>query len=164
MNLESSMRLACFAVLALALAPLGMAETAPPWGNPAIQAGPTPVTDPTAVPKAAGWRAETIVSGLAHPWGLAFLPNGDMLVTERPGRLRLVRDGKLDPAPISGTPEVLALRQGGLLDVSVHPDFARNRLIYLTFSSGTEEANGTRLVRGELRRGKCPPSAPVRHS
>jgi aldose sugar dehydrogenase len=66
----------------------------------------------------------TVVEGLVHPWSMAFLPNGDMLVTERPGRLRIVRDGVLDPTPIGGVPEVRAQGQGGLLDVVLHPDFA----------------------------------------
>ena len=61
----------------------------------------------------------TVSRGLEHPWGLAFLPDGAMLVTERPGRLRLIRDGVLDPAPIPGTPEVYASGQGGLLDVAL---------------------------------------------
>jgi glucose/arabinose dehydrogenase len=81
---------------------------------------------------------------------LAFLPNGDMLVTERPGRLRLVRNGQLVAEPIGGVPKVLALNQGGLLDVEIHPDFARNNFVYLTYASGTPEANRTTLTRGRL--------------
>ena len=98
------------------------------------------------------YRIRTVVDGLVNPWGLAFLPNGDLLVTERPGRLRLVRQGKLLPTPVAGVPAVLVRGQGGLLDVAVHPDFATNKLVYLSFSKPTgERENGTTaVVRGTL--------------
>lgn len=98
------------------------------------------------------YRVRTVVEGLVNPWGLAFLPNGDLLVTERPGRLRIVRQGKLLPAPVPGVPAVLVRGQGGLLDVAVHPDFASNKLVYLSFSKPTgERENGTTVVvRGTL--------------
>jgi len=84
---------------------------------------------------------------LDHPWGIAFLPGGGMLVTERPGRLRVIRNGVLDPAPIGPLPAMLARSLGGLLDVSLHPRFAENRLIYLTYSKpGTEEGSATTAV------------------
>ena len=67
------------------------------------------------------------MTGLQNPWSLAFLPNGDMLVTEKPGRLRIVRNGLLDPQPIAGVPQVLAIGQGGLLEVALHPRFAENQ-------------------------------------
>ncbi len=92
------------------------------------------------------YRVVTVVDGLDHPWGLAFLPNGDMLVTERAGRLRIVRQGALDPTPIEGVPEVHARGQGGLLDVAVHPDFARNRFVYLSFSKPGPGGNATTAV------------------
>ncbi|MCT0219764.1 PQQ-dependent sugar dehydrogenase [Synechococcus sp. CS-1329] len=97
-----------------------------------------------------GVRRTVLVRGLEHPWGLAWLPAGDLLITERPGRLRLVRQGVLDPRPIAGLPPLLAMGQGGLLDVAVHPRFARNQLVYLTFSAGEAQANQTRLVRARL--------------
>ena len=75
-----------------------------------------------------------VTKQLERPWGLAFLPNGDMLVTERPGRLRIVRGGVLDPAPIAGMPTIRAVVIGGLADVVLHPDFARNRLVYFSYS------------------------------
>ena len=75
-----------------------------------------------------------VTKGLDHPWGLAFLPNGDMLVTERPGRLRVIRSGVLDPTPITGLPQIRAVTLGGLLDIALHPRFAENRLIYFTYS------------------------------
>jgi glucose/arabinose dehydrogenase len=84
---------------------------------------------------------------LDHPWGIAFLPDGGMLVTERPGRLRVVRGGVLDPTPIGPLPAMLARSLGGLLDVSLHPRFAENRLIYLTYSKpGAEEGSATTAV------------------
>jgi len=102
------------------------------------------------VPEAGGWRTEVVVTGLRHPWSIAWLPDGSALVTERDGRLRMIRDGKLDPSPISGLPPLLAHGQGGLLDVSLHPDFASNRLVYLTFATGTPDENRTALARGRL--------------
>lgn len=110
--------------------------------------GPAPISGD--VPEAQGWRTEVVVSGLAHPWGIAWLPDGSALVTERPGRLRLIRDGRLDPQPIAGLPPILAEGQGGLLDVALHPDFADNRLVYLTLAIGTQDANRTALARGRL--------------
>ena len=89
----------------------------------------------------------TVLQGLEHPWSMAWLPDGNLLITERPGRLRIVRNGTLDPTPIAGVPEVFAFKQGGLMDVSPHPRFAENRLIYLTYSHGTRDANRTRVAR-----------------
>lgn len=80
------------------------------------------------------YRITTVASGLINPWSMAFLPNGDMLVTERPGRLRIVRKGKLLDAAVTGTPEVFARGQGGLLDIALHPSFATNKLIYLSYA------------------------------
>lgn len=93
---------------------------------------------------------ETVASGFENPWSLAFLPDGAMLVTERPGRLRIVHDGIVSD-PIANVPAVVAQKQGGLLDVAVHPGFAKNRLIYLTFSENRDAgANGTSLARARL--------------
>lgn len=112
-------------------------------------------TTPTAdVPEMMGWKAETVVDGLEHPWGMAWLPDGSALVTERPGRLRLIKDGKLQKRPVAGVPEVLADGQGGLLDVALHPRFADNGLVYLTFAQGTRESNRTALARGRLVDGR----------
>jgi glucose/arabinose dehydrogenase len=79
-------------------------------------------------------RVTVVTKGLERPWGIAFLPSGDMLVTERPGRLRVIRDGVLDPTPISGLPPIRAALIGGLLDIALHPSFAQNRLIYFAYS------------------------------
>lgn len=97
-----------------------------------------------------GLQLVAVAKGLDRPWALAFLPDGGMLVTERPGRLRLVRDGALDPRPIAGVPEVHAQGQGGLLDIALHPDFARNRTLFLTYAHGTAQANRTRIARAVL--------------
>ncbi|QKT02691.1 PQQ-dependent sugar dehydrogenase [Ectothiorhodospiraceae bacterium 2226] len=117
---------------------------------PAVPAAPEPVEPTADVPMAEGWRMETVVEGLEHPWSMAFLPDGDILVTERPGRLRLVRDGELVEDPIEGVPEVLAQNQGGLLDIVLHPDFEENRYVYLTYASGSPDRNRTTLARGVL--------------
>ena len=95
--------------------------------------------------------AETLATGLEHPWGLAFLPNGGFLVTERPGRLRLVgADGRVDPRPVEGLPRIAATGQGGLLDVALHPDFANNRLVYLSYAEAGDGGVGTAVARGRL--------------
>jgi len=98
------------------------------------------------------YRVVTVVEGLEVPWSMAWLPNGDMLVTERPGRLRIVRGGELDPTPITGTPTVRARGQGGLLEVAVHPDFESNQFVYLTYSKpNTDGSEGTTaLIRARL--------------
>ena len=95
--------------------------------------------------------AQTVAQGLQHPWAVAFLPEGRFLVTERPGRLRVVEaDGRLRP-PVQGLPEIDARGQGGLLDVITDSDFARNRRIYFCFSEpGQGMANGTALARARL--------------
>ena len=96
-------------------------------------------------------RVVTLAEGLAKPWSLAFLPNGDMLVTEKPGRVRLIRDGVLMPEPVPGVPEVDPRRQGGLMDVVLHPQFAENSWVYLTYSKPGEGDNATTaLARGRF--------------
>ena len=100
-------------------------------------------------------KAVPVIEGLEHPWGMAWLPNGDILITERPGRLRIVRDGTLDPQAIAGVQPVstvsaeqlFASQQGGLLDIALHPRFEENRWIYFTYSHGTPQANRTRVAR-----------------
>jgi glucose/arabinose dehydrogenase len=108
------------------------------------QRSPTPERVKTNV------RVETVAEGLEHPWALAFLPDGRILVTERPGRLRLVgRDGRVSQ-PLAGVPEVVARGQGGLLDVAVDPAFEQNRLVYLSYSEPGEGGAGTAVARGRL--------------
>lgn len=91
-----------------------------------------------------------LVDSLEHPWGLDWLPDGTMIVTERPGRVRLIRDGQLEPTPVAGVPNVLSAGQGGLLDVSVHPQFAENQWVYFTYAEGDRTANQTRVARARL--------------
>jgi glucose/arabinose dehydrogenase len=106
---------------------------------------------PQPAPSSAVVRAETFASGLDRPWGLAILPDGRMLVTERSGALKLVeRDGKVS-APLSGVPEVAARGQGGLLDVALDPRFAENQMVYLSYSEpGDGGTAGTSVARGRL--------------
>jgi glucose/arabinose dehydrogenase len=117
----------------------------------AVIPGPVAATDPTKLPIAQNIRLTTLIEGLEAPWGFAFLPNGDMLITELLGQLRYVKKGKLEPRPISGVPPVATGGQGGLMDVILHPNFAQNKLIYLSHSHGDESASRTRVVRAELR-------------
>ena len=100
-------------------------------------------------------RLVTVTEGLERPWGLVFLPDGRMLVTERPGRLRVVeRDGRLDPAPVAGLPRVDAQGQGGLLDIALHPQFATNGWIYWAYAQKEFFGkNGTEVARGKLAGG-----------
>ena len=99
-------------------------------------------------------RVVTVASGLQHPWGLAFLPDGRMLVTERPGRLRIVeKNGKLLP-PLRGLPAVAAGGQGGLLDVALDPAFAENSRIYLSFAEPGPGGAGTAVLRTHLNAGE----------
>lgn len=113
--------------------------------NGAGQKSPTPESTPGVV------TAETVASGLEHPWGLAFLPDGRMLVTERPGRLRIVSaNGTLSPA-LAGVPAVAASNQGGLLDVALDPAFTTNALVYLSYAEPGEGGTaGTSVARGRL--------------
>ncbi len=97
-------------------------------------------------------RVNTLTQGLAHPWSLAFLPDGRMLVTERAGRLRIIgKDFKLEPQPVGGVPTVAAVGQGGLMDVVLHPKFAENSVVYLSYSAGDNKGIGTEVARGTLK-------------
>ena len=109
--------------------PRGPQAANPPETEPArVDSSPTDPAPPEAIAVVNTVTPVTVVEGLEHPWGIAWLPNGDMLITERPGRLRRVsRDGTLDPTPMAGLPPVLALGQGGLLDIALHPQFEQNR-------------------------------------
>jgi glucose/arabinose dehydrogenase len=109
---------------------------------PAPSAGQTPVQRSMHH----DFRVVTVAEGLVHPWSIAFLPGGDMLITERPGRLRIVRNGRLLENPVQGVPAVLFRGQGGLLEVLPHPNFAQNRLLYLTYSKPVTDSAGTTAV------------------
>ena len=114
----------------------------------------TPVLGQAPVLRSANhdYRVVTVADGLIGPWSIAFLPGGDILITEKSGRLRLVRDGVLRMEPVEGVPEVLDRGQGGLMDVVPHPDFESNQFVYLTYSKpigdGTEAT--TALGRGRF--------------
>jgi glucose/arabinose dehydrogenase len=121
---------------AIVEAPLGVQAQAPRSPTPASMKGVVDI--------------QTIAKGLEHPWSLAFLPDKRMLVTERPGRLRLVEpDGRV-LEPLAGVPQVYASGQGGLLDVALSPTFDNNRLVYLSFAEPGEGGAGTAVARGRL--------------
>jgi len=143
-------RLLAMGMVMLACGGLAVAQSASP--APAAAATPAsasvrptlPAGLPISPPLGEGpWDVQTqagslhvtlVAKGLDHPWGMVFLPNGDMLVTERAGRLRVIRKGALDPTSIAGVPDVLATGIGGLMDIALHPKFAKNRLIYLAYA------------------------------
>ena len=128
----------------LALVPLVTQCQAQTPHDGASQASPQPRSMDGRV------ATETVAEGLEHPWALAFLPDGRMLVTERPGRLRLVgKDGRVSK-PLGGVPAVQARGQGGLLDVAIDPQFADNRLVYLSYAEPGEGGAGTAVARGRL--------------
>jgi len=96
-------------------------------------------------------RVTVVTRGLVHPWSLVFLPDGSMLVTERPGRIRVVRAGVLDPKPLGGVPEARTKGNGGLMDIALHPRFAENHLVYFTYDKPVEKDRGApTLARGRL--------------
>ena len=98
----------------------------------------------------ADFRLETVAQNLEHPWSLAFLPDDAMLVTEREGRLRMIRNGSLVEAPISGVPELVVSGQGGLLDIILHPDFKQNQVLFLSYAHRNREGMTTRVARARL--------------
>ncbi|MFT0862272.1 PQQ-dependent sugar dehydrogenase [Ancylobacter sp. G4_0304] len=107
--------------------------------------------EPVTLPSSAGpLTVETVASGLESPWSLAFLPDGRMLVTERPGRLRIVSRSGTVSAPVRGLPAVYARGQGGLLDVALAPDFSSSRAIYFSYAEPREGASGTSVARARL--------------
>jgi glucose/arabinose dehydrogenase len=140
------------AVLSLMLCSWAATASSPTLNGPTqskdlLRTSPTPMA----------FQVQTLAKGLSHPWSLAWLPGGDMLITEREGRLRRVsRDFQLDPRPIEGLPaDIVADGQGGLFDVAVHPDHARNGWIYLAYAQAAKDgprgASATALVRARLQ-------------
>ena len=111
---------------------------------------PTPVSAQSGVVRSLehDYRVVTVADGLIRPWSMAWLPNGDMLVTEKPGRLRIVRDGNLLPDPVPGVPEVVDQGQGGLFDVLPHPDFASNNVLFISYAKPVEGGSTTSVLRG----------------
>lgn len=96
------------------------------------------------------FRIVKVTNGLEHPWGMAFLPDGRILVSERPGRLRIIDKGQLQPQPVSGLPQVSSRGQGGLLDVALHPDFSSNQLVYFAYTASRSRGISTNVARGRL--------------
>ena len=96
------------------------------------------------------YRVIKVVEGLEQPWSLAFLPDGRFLVSEKAGRLRLVQNGRLNPRPVDGLPEITVHGQGGLQDVALHPQFEKNQLVYLAYAGRGSDGVGTELARGRL--------------
>jgi glucose/arabinose dehydrogenase len=126
------------------------------WIAAAIAVLPAQTLAQTFRSEAGSLLVETVAKGLDHPWGLAFLPDGRMLVTERPGRLRIVtRDGRLSPA-VAGVPRVLASGQGGLLDVALDRSFATNNTIYFCFAEPASGGGRTAMARATLSNGEAP--------
>ena len=137
------MRIALASLLVLAGAACGAREPSAP-----AAAAPSATTVHGSV------EITTVAEGFEHPWGLAFLPDGRMLVTERPGRLRIVSADGTVSAPVAGVPAVYTNGQGGLLDVALDPDFATDPWVYLSFSEPGEVGGGTAVARGRLAGGK----------
>jgi glucose/arabinose dehydrogenase len=121
----------------------------------AAKGRPTTIVDPEGHvirSQKQSFKLEVVARGLETPWAVAFLPDGRLLITERPGRLRIVEKGRLLPEPVAGTPKVWAVQDGGLLDVEVHPGYAKNGWIYLSFAiAGPNDASMTTIVRGKLK-------------
>ena len=150
MNVRVSLLVA--ALFLLSMSPVGYAEQEPEIGVPVPPLDDGPWVFDTAEQHKI--RVSVVAKGLSHPWAITFLPNNDMLVTERAGRLRLVRDGMLDPQEISGVPTVRTDGNGGLMDVAVHPQFDENRLVYLTYTKPVGGGKGApALARGRLEAG-----------
>ena len=91
-----------------------------------------------------------VADGLEHPWGLAFLPDGNILVTEKPGRLRLIKNGRLGEQPVVELPDTVNIGQGGLMGIALHPQFKENNWIYLSYNAKGEDGHGTEVIRGQF--------------
>lgn len=159
------LRTVCAVLCGLAASTACFAQDGTRWPG----ADPRPPNDPAQKPAFAGqtraplqalrvaFKVVTVADGLDHPWGLAFLPDGRMLVTERPGRLRVVSADGTKSAPVAGLPIVDGRNQGGLLDVTLDPTFADTRLIYWSYSEPREAgANNTAVARGRFVDGTPP--------
>lgn len=135
--MPKKLRLSLLAAAGLAFCAAASAARAP---------DPQTVQQPPAPEGTTPLKIETLAEGLVNPWSIAFLPDGALLVTEREGRLRVIRDGALVEAPVEGTPEPYVKSQAGYFDVVLDPDFETNRTIYLAYAAGTDKANATRVI------------------
>jgi glucose/arabinose dehydrogenase len=120
----------------------------PPQGIPRDPLGDGPWT--YRVAEGVRLKVSVVTKGLQNPWNLVFMPDGSMLVTERPGRLRVIRNGVLDPTPVAGLPAIGAQRLGGLQDIALHPKFAENKLLYFTYT----KTDGKGMIMSALGRGR----------
>ncbi|MEK7265480.1 MAG: PQQ-dependent sugar dehydrogenase [Pseudomonadota bacterium] len=126
---------------------IALTSLAAACGGPASEARKTQTTLAAPAPDGAlSLNVETLGEGLVNPWSMAFLPDGSMLVTERDGKLRIIKDGALVAEPVTGVPAPYVKSQGGLFDILLHPDFATNRTIFLSYAAGTPESNATRVI------------------
>lgn len=103
-----------------------------------------------SAPASANYRVVPMAEGLDHPWSLTFLPDESMLIVELSGQIRSMKDGALSPDPVAGVPPVFFRSQGGLFDAVLHPEFATNRLLYLSYAHGTADANALRVARARF--------------
>jgi glucose/arabinose dehydrogenase len=148
---DSSRWIAWIACIVVSLLAVGHTQQ-PEIGVPVPPLGAGPFVFDTAEQHKI--RVSVVVRGLSHPWAIAFLPDGGMLVTERTGRLRVIRNDVIDPTPVAGVPRVRTDGNGGLMDVALHPRFADNRLVYITYTKPVENGRGTpSLARGRLEGG-----------
>ncbi|MEL6262050.1 MAG: PQQ-dependent sugar dehydrogenase [Cyanobacteria bacterium J06626_6] len=129
------------------ISPTAQTNTTPNDGSATITRSESPGSESLEASGNPSFQKVALVDGLEHPWGMAWLPTGDMLITERAGRVRLVQNGVLAPESIPGVPDLFANNQGGLLDIALHPQFEENRLVYFAYSDGTNSANRTRIAR-----------------
>jgi glucose/arabinose dehydrogenase len=138
---------ALLAVLAVAIATVSTAAMA----DVALESvGALPPAPQPAKVVRTGYKVIEIAKGLNHPWSMAFLPDGSILVTERVGRLRIIKGGSLLPQAITGVPAVHTGSQAGLFDIVLHPNFTANNIVYLTYAAGTRAANGTQVARARF--------------
>ncbi|MBY0421418.1 MAG: PQQ-dependent sugar dehydrogenase, partial [Parvularculaceae bacterium] len=133
-------------VLGAGLAALAFGAGIAPVSAQGAKSDPQSLQQPPAPEGRTKLKIETLAEGLANPWSVAFLPDGSMLVTERPGRLRVIRDGKLEATPVAGLPAPYVANQAGTFEVLPHPDFASNRTLYISYAHGTKQANATRVI------------------
>ncbi|ACI97479.1 PQQ-dependent sugar dehydrogenase [Rhodospirillum centenum] len=135
---------------------VGLAAVGPVLGVPVSAGALAAPREFNAWPAPAARQAvkvTTVVDGLDHPWSVAFLPDGRLLVTERTGRLRTVQEGRLLPEPVAGLPPIEEVGQGGLLEVALHPDHARNRLVYISYAEPDPSGRGHRTAIARFRDG-----------
>jgi glucose/arabinose dehydrogenase len=146
--MSSSHKRVVSSILAAAMAAMIATAATPAVEQDTVRAPPPPPQPAKVV--TTGYKVTEIAKGLDHPWSMAFLPDGSMLVTERQGRLRLIKGGSLQPQPIGGVPAVHTGSQAGLFDIVLHPNFAQNNIVYLTYAAGTAAANGTQVARARF--------------